>query len=58
MSDEVKVLKMKDKKGSSAGTHGQRWEAWKTVGSCGEEKWCIVPMVSAGKHGRLQRDVV
>ena len=23
------------KKGSSAGTHGQRWEAWKTAGSCG-----------------------
>ena len=21
-------------------------------------KWCTVPMVSAGKHGRLQREVV
>ena len=23
-------------KGSSVGTHGQRWEAWKTAGSCGK----------------------
>ena len=45
-------------KGSSAGTNGQRWEAWKTAGSCGEGKRCIVPMVSARKHGRLQRAVV
>ena len=28
-------MKTKDKKGSDASTHGQRWEAWKTVGSCG-----------------------
>ena len=46
---------MKDRKGSSVGTHGQRWEAWKTAGSCGKEKRCIVPMVSVEKHGRLQR---
>ena len=46
------------KKGSSAGTHGQRWEAWKTTGSCSEGKRCIVPMINAEKHGILQRDVV
>ena len=45
-------------KGSSAGTHGQRWEAWKTAGSCGEGKQCIVPMISVGKHGIPQRAVV
>ena len=44
--------------GSSAGTHGQRWEAWKTAGSCGDGKWCIVPMISTEKHGILQRVVV
>ena len=45
-------------KGSSASTHGQRWEAWKTAGSCGDRKRCTVPMISAGKNGRLQRVVV
>ena len=35
MSNEAEVLKTKDRKGSSAGTHGQRREAWKTAGSCG-----------------------
>ena len=48
----------KGQTGSSVGTHGQRWEAWKTAGSCGEGKWCIVPMISAGKHGRPQRAMV
>ena len=28
-------MKTKDRKGSGVGTHGQRWEAWKTTGSCG-----------------------
>ena len=26
---------MKDRKGSGASTHDQRWEVWKTAGSCG-----------------------
>ena len=39
-------------------THGQHREAWKTAGSYGKGKRCTVPMVSAGKHGRLQRAVV
>ena len=34
-SNEVEVLKMTDRKGSGASTHGQRREAWKTAGSFG-----------------------
>ena len=29
---------MKDRKGSGVGTHGQRWEAWKTAESSGVTK--------------------
>ena len=57
-SNEPEALKTKDSQGSSVGTHGQHWEAWKTAGSCGVGKRRTVPMVSAGKHGRLQRAVV
>ena len=37
-SNEAKVLKTKDRKGSGASTHSQRREAWKTAGSCGVTK--------------------
>ena len=50
--------KKRSDRGSGAHTHDQCWEAWKTAGSCGEGKRCIVAMVSVGKHGRLQRAVV
>ena len=30
---QAEVLKTKDRKESGVGTHGQRWEAWKTTGS-------------------------
>ena len=51
-------MKTKDSQESSAGTHGQRWETWKTAGSYGKGKQCIVPMISVRKHGRQQRVVV
>ena len=40
------LIKKKEKRGSSIEGEGQK------------EKQCIVPMVSVGKHGRLQRAVV
>ena len=41
------LIKKKEQRGSSIEDEGQK-----------DEKRCIVPMVSAGKHGRLQRAVV
>ena len=40
------LIKKKEQRGSSIEDEGQK------------EKRCIVPMVSAGKHGRLQRAAV